>query len=101
MKQILEKFEGFLDKIIGNIGYVTLKTGNETLWIEIPVSELQRNGIKERRNFYCCTVKENSEIRLELQSIPDKILSPEELIAIEKEINLIPNHWNDQQEAYS
>jgi hypothetical protein len=84
---ILEAFDGFVDKIDGEIAYVTLKTGSgELLWIECPVTQLQNAGIRERRRFKCWTVTDGSEVRLEMCRIPDALFTADDERRLEQRL---------------
>jgi hypothetical protein len=85
--EVLEEFQGFVDKISGDVAYVTLRTiAGEILWSEFPVSELAARGIRERRRFKCWTVRLNSEVRLKLEAIPDAPFSAEDEHRLEERL---------------
>jgi hypothetical protein len=76
---VLETFQGFVDLIRDGIGYVTLtpETGDKLI-AEIPVTELEKYGIKERRRFILRTIDIAGEVSIELEAIPDRIITAEE-----------------------
>ncbi|HWL08246.1 MAG TPA: hypothetical protein VNQ76_07575 [Planctomicrobium sp.] len=76
VENVLEEFEGFVEKFEGGVAHVTLKTQTgETLYGEYPAVELKTNGIRERRRFKCWTVERGSSVDFMMQPIPDRELS--------------------------
>lgn len=81
---ILEAFEGFVDKFEGDVAYVTLKTASgEKIYGEYPASELKVKGIREFRRFKCWTVEVGSCVEFVMESISDQELSEQR----ERELN--------------
>lgn len=78
--KILEEFEGILEKIDGDTAYVTLKAPDgEILWGEYPAEEMQKLGIRERRRFKCRTVDYGEFVKIEMEPVPDKVLTEERM----------------------
>lgn len=76
--RILEEFEGFVDKIDGDVAHVTLTAlSGEKLYGEYPVAELNAHGIRERRRFKCRTVEVGTSVEFVIEPIPDRELSEE------------------------
>lgn len=70
--EILEEFEGFVDKFDGNLAHITLKTKDgEIIWAEYPTSILLTKGIREHRRFKCSTVEVEGKVELKFEAIPD------------------------------
>jgi hypothetical protein len=83
--EVLDTFEGFVEKIEGDTAYVTLtsKSGPELVG-KIPVAELARKGIKERRRFILRTIKvAPGMVRIDLIAVPDIPLTEEDRIRID------------------
>jgi hypothetical protein len=78
-KQVLEEFEGVLDKIEGDIAHVTLtsKLNSEVLLGEFTAAEMSAAGIRQGRRFECRVVAVGNSTETELKSIPDRKLSAE------------------------
>jgi hypothetical protein len=75
---VLEEFEGFVDKFDGEVAHVTLKTSSgETFYGEYPAAELKAQGIRERRRFKCWTVEMGPRVEFVMEPIPDQQLSEE------------------------
>ncbi len=73
---VLEEFEGFLDKFDGDVAHVTLTTGSgETFYGEYPAAELKAHGVRERRRFKCWTVEVGPSVEFVMEPIPDRALS--------------------------
>lgn len=90
-----EEHNCFLDKIDGEIGYVTIKTKDEELWGEISATELAEKGIRERRRF-----KMHSFSCIDLEAIPDKEISSEECKRICQEIEDLLGDGDKPQNDY-
>lgn len=88
---ILEEFTGFVHGIRDNIVYfsITTKDGKETFDCEYPLEKFTEAGIRENRKFKCRTVEKNGKVDIELEKIPDKILTKEEEQKIWDEIDKI------------
>jgi hypothetical protein len=75
---VLEEFEGFVDKFEGDVAHATLKTqSGETFYGEYPAAELKAQGIRERRRFKCWTVEVGPGVEFVMEPIPDRELSEE------------------------
>lgn len=75
---VLEAFEGFVDKFDNGVAHVTLKTeSGETFYGEYPAAELKAQGIRERRRFKCWTVEVGPSVEFVVEQIPDRELSEE------------------------
>ena len=77
MATVLETFDGYVDDVRDGIAHLTLMQGDETLWGELPVEELEALGIKRR--FLCETVETGSGVDVRLTPILDLVLTPEEM----------------------
>jgi hypothetical protein len=87
-KEVLEEFDGFVDRVEGNVAYVTLLSSTgEMLCGEYPISELEDKGIRERRRFKCLTVDTGEAVKLELYSVPDCEVTEEQEGVIREEID--------------
>lgn len=88
-KQVLEEFEGVLDKIEGDVAHVTLtsKLNGEVLLGEFTAAEMSAAGIRQGRRFECRVVALGQTTETELTAIPDRKLSLE--------------RWQEIQEALS
>lgn len=76
MSNVLEEFEGFVDRFDADIAHVTLKTmSGETFYGEYPAAELKAMGIGERRRFKCWTVEHGSSVNFVMEPIPDAAIS--------------------------
>ncbi len=77
---VLEKLQGFVDKIDFETAYVTFTTEDgEELLGEYPANELKEKGIRENRRFFCKTVEVNGKIHVRVEAIPDiEVLSDEQ-----------------------
>lgn len=85
---ILERLEGFVDRIEGATAFVTLESEfGDTLHGEYPARELAEKGINERRRFLCKTIEENGRVRVEFEAIPDEPVSTDEEDAINRRID--------------
>lgn len=77
--QVLETFKGFVERIDGDLAYITLTAqSGEVFWCEYSAKELAKVGIRERRSFICQIIKVDDKVDVDLQAIPDRIISPEE-----------------------
>ncbi len=89
-ERVLECLEGFVDEIVGDIAYVTLKSqSDEVLHGEYPAAELFRLGIKERRRFWCETVEVDGKVEIRLEAIPDTPMSDTELSQLNQELEAL------------
>lgn len=77
--QLIEEFEGVVDKVDGDLAFVTLtaKDTGETLLGEYPSAKLVELGIHERRRFRCRTVSCGEGVKVEMEPIPDREISKE------------------------
>jgi len=82
--KILEEFNGFLEQIRDGIAYFSLKKDDETLWCNCEAEKLTKYGVKERRRFICRTVEIGDEVDIQIEAIPDKVLTPEDYARIDK-----------------
>jgi hypothetical protein len=103
LTKVLETFDGFVDKIVGEIAYITLTSEHgDVLWGEYDSVKLAEKGIKERRRFKCQTVEVKEGkwsieadkppigyhvVRIDIQAIPDIELTPEREQEISEEID--------------
>lgn len=71
-ENILETFNGFLEKFDGKTAYVRLTTeSGEVLYGEYPAIELKTKGVREHRRFKCWTVDTGSGVEFVIKPIPD------------------------------
>lgn len=85
---VLERFTGFVDRVDGDVAYVTIKSDHgETILGEYSASELAKLGIFERRRFECRTIQVDGSVRVDMNAIPDIPISWEENAAIDREID--------------
>ncbi len=84
---VLERLEGYVDRIEGATAYVTLKSqyGDE-LTGEYASHELAARGITEGRRFYCETVEVDGAVRVLFEAVPEKPVSKDEEDAIRRRI---------------
>jgi hypothetical protein len=77
-ENVLEEFEGFVEKFDNDVAHVTLKTkSGEIFYGEYPAIELKAQGIRERRRFKCWTVEVGPSVEFVMEPIPDRELSEE------------------------
>jgi hypothetical protein len=88
-KRVLEKFEGVLDKIEGDVAHVTLtsKLHGDVLLGEFTAAEMAAAGIRQGRRFECLVVDVGNSTETELKSIPDRKLSAERRREIEEALS--------------
>ena len=101
-KTVLEEFTGVLERIDGDVAHVTLtsKTTGEILWGEYPATELADLGIREGRRFQLRTVQVDIRtIRIEMEAIPDKEISPERKQEIYEEIDRLLGDPPESEES--
>lgn len=78
MENVMEEFEGFVDKFVGDVAHITIKTNSgDTFYGEWPTEELKSQGICERRRFKCWTVEISGTIIFMVKPIPDQEISEE------------------------
>ncbi len=84
---VLERLEGYVDRIEGATAYVTLRSqyGDE-LTGEYASDELATKGITEGRRFLCETVEVNGAVQVFLEAVPEESLSEDEEDAIRHRI---------------
>jgi len=89
--QTLENFEGFVDQMRDGIAYVTLKSveHGDMMYGTYPAAELLAKGIRERRRFKCSTIEAGTAVEIQLEAIPDRVLTPEEEKAIYERIDSV------------
>lgn len=84
---ILERFDGFVEKVEDGIAYVSLRSEHgDTLYGSYSARSLEAKGIFERRRFRCVTVKNENGVNVELEAIADKDVSRERQLEIWKEL---------------
>jgi hypothetical protein len=85
---ILERFEGFVDQVEGDVAFVTLRAENgDVLYGEHPVAKLAERGVGEADRFLCRTVRVGEATRVEIEAIPDEPVPDEEVRAIYQRID--------------
>jgi hypothetical protein len=84
--KICEEFQGFVEKLEGEIAYVRLdSTRGERLWGPYPADELTTLGIEERTRFILKTLEIGNSIRFEVSPIPRVKLTSERECEIDEE----------------
>lgn len=85
---VLETFEGFVDQVDAGIAFVTLTSPDgETIRGEYAAEELASLGIFERRRFVCKTLEAGGSVRVHLEAVPDREVTPEKEAAFDREID--------------
>ena len=88
--KVLEKFEGFVDRIDDDTAYVTLKSEHgDRLHGTYSAAGLVERGIRERRRFTCTTLDRGDRVEVELAPIPDRHVSVDEQRVIADRIGKI------------
>ncbi len=87
--KILEEFVGWIDRTEGEITYLTLRAPDgEILYGEYPTEKLQKLGIIRR--FKCQTIeRDNGDIGINLEPLPDLELSEERRKEIDEMLKLL------------
>jgi DNA-directed RNA polymerase subunit alpha len=85
---VLERLEGFVDQVEGNLAYVTLRSENgETLYGEYSAAKLAETGIAEQSRFVCKTIKDGDSIRVEIAPVVDEPIGDDEIRGIHEMID--------------
>jgi hypothetical protein len=85
---VLERFEGFVEQIEGNVAYVVLRAENgDELYGEYPADRLARLGVEETDRFLCLTVKDVQGTRVEIEPLASEPVSDEDVRAIFERIS--------------
>jgi hypothetical protein len=93
---VLEVFEGVVDKIVDDIGYVTLRSGDgDVFYGQYGVSELTKHGIGARSRFSVKTVENDGRIRIRIRSLPDRRISSERLQELNTKIDKVLANYGD------
>ncbi len=84
---VLERLEGYVDRIEGGTAYVTLKSqyGDE-LTGEYASQELAAKGITEGRRFRCETVEVDGAVHVLFEAVPEESVAEDEEDAIRRRI---------------
>lgn len=82
----LERFQGFVERVEGNIAYISLTNEKgEHLRGPYPANELACAGIHERDRFVLSTIELGQVVRIEVTPLPRVNLTPEQQREIEEE----------------
>jgi RNA polymerase sigma factor (sigma-70 family) len=85
-EKILERFDGFVEKVEDDTAYVTMRTSRgETLHGSYPAGELKAAGVGERSRFVLTTLDLGRDVRIEISPIPPVELTAERQREIEDE----------------
>ncbi len=85
---IVATYEGFVEGVVGATALVRLRNvRGETLYGRYPVPKLNAAGILEREPFFCHVVGAPGELRIELEVIREKELTPKRLREIDAEVD--------------
>jgi hypothetical protein len=85
-EKVLERFDGFVEKVEDETAYVTLRTSRgERLHGPYPASELKAAGVGERNRFVMTTLDLGRDVRIEITSVPPVVVSPERQREIQDE----------------
>ena len=86
-RKVLERFQGFVEKVEGDWAHITLTTEKgEELAGTYPASELAAKGIHERDRFLLATVEQGESVLFDICLIPRRDVSPAEQRAIRETI---------------
>lgn len=94
MKEYIEDYTGFVDRIDGDEAHVTLTTADGTVFHAIyPAAFLTANGVRERRRFI-------GHITDRIGPVPDREISEDEERAIGAEIEMLLGDDDEPQDDY-
>ncbi len=97
---ILEEFEGFVDKFDADVAHISLRTcSGEIFYGQYPTAELMAKGIQERRRFKCRTVEAGSHVKIDLEAIPDREVSEARELAIKERLRKLLGDDDDSENA--
>jgi hypothetical protein len=86
-KPASERFEGFVEKLEGDIAYISLESERgERLQGPYPADELAAQGVGERDRFWLTLTDVGDSVRFDIRLIPHKIISAERQREIQREI---------------
>lgn len=100
--EILEEFDGVLDRIIEDVAHVTLtsKLDGQVFWAEFTAQEMAEAGIREHRRFRCTIIRGANGPEAKLEMIPDKELTDADEARIRDEVNRLLGDDEGEQDDY-
>lgn len=98
---IIEELEGFVDHIDDETAYVTLTSSDgEVLYGEYPAQDLLAQGIHEHRRFKCRTIDLGQTVKIELEAVPDRVVSQVREKEMADELNKLLGDDDAPQDDY-
>jgi hypothetical protein len=102
LAEIIEEFLGFVDKIDGDVAYITLTSiaTGEKFFCEYSDKELTQE-FREHRQFKCRTVEVGpTTVEIEFEAIPDQEITPEREQEIDEWLNRTLGDDDEPQNDY-
>ena len=85
--RVLQRFEGFVEKVEGDLAFVTLDNGlGERLSGPYPADELAAKGVRERDRFVLTTVEHGDSVRFDILPVPRRTVTADRRRQIRDEI---------------
>lgn len=91
--KVLEELYGFVDKIDGDIAYITILSsdGSTEFEGEYSAEVLKKQGIKERRRFKIRTIDDGKGVQVQFEKAPFLEIKPEDMRRINEMVALLDN----------
>jgi len=98
-EKLLERLEGFVEKIEGDVAYVTLQNDRgEKLCGPYPAQELAEKGLQERDRFTLQTVDLGDCVRIDITPLPRITITPERSREIREKIEQVLDGYTPEDD---